>query len=194
MRRDDRQMRKAPFALLRFEFLRALQLEQMADRRRQHVLIALVVIVMLLETAQRLGDAGSSSDSNRIQQADGSVARPYFELQRSFDLWRWQPIGERERAATQTPGQNLHATLALDQPQGFFRLLSIPAGGIAKLGSGGAEVFGYGEALAQELRRIGQISPDQFAAMFPNGATCLPGISWDPTTGQFWDGFNANPD
>ena len=99
--------------------------------------------------AHRPGDAGSSSDSNRIQQADGSVARPYFELQRSFDLWRWQPIGERERAATQTPGQNLHATLALDQPQGFFRLLSIPAGGIAKLGSGGAEVFGYGEAYAK---------------------------------------------
>src|SRR5205814_6253102 len=56
------------------------------------------------------------------------------------------------------------------------------------------EVFGYGEALAQELRRIGQVSPDQFAAMFPNNANYLPGISWDPTTGEFWDRFNPNPD
>src|SRR5436309_10402857 len=99
-------------------------------------------------SANRSNTALELSWPATIQQADGSVARPYFELQRSFDLWRWQPIGERERAATLTPGERLRATLPLDQPQGFYRLLRIPAGGIAGLGSGGAEVFGFGEALA----------------------------------------------
>lgn len=63
---------------------------------------------------------------------------------------------------------------------------------MAQLGSDGAQVFGYGDAFAQELQRIGQISPDQFATMFPNSANYLPGISWDPSTAQFWDRFNVS--
>src|SRR5258706_15607690 len=95
-----------------------------------------------------------------VQQSDGSVARPYFELQRTLDFRRWQPIGERQRAATQAPGERLGVTVELDQQQGFYRLLRIPAGGIAKLGPSGEEGFGYGEALAPERQHIGQISPD----------------------------------
>src|SRR3989442_4193564 len=87
---------------------------------------------------------------------DGSVVRPYFELQRTFDLQRWEPIGERQRARTTTPGQSLSATQPLDDSRAFYRLLSMEPGGAARLGSGGAEVFGYGEAFAQELQRIGQ--------------------------------------
>src|SRR5262245_53331654 len=49
-----------------------------------------------------------------IRQADGSQVRPYFELQRSVDLQRWQPFGERLRAPTATPGEALRATLAPD--------------------------------------------------------------------------------
>ena len=128
------------------------------------------------------------------QKADGSLVRPYFELQRTFDLQRWQPIGERRRAAASAPGQTLNMTLALDVPSAYYRLLSVEPSTVAKLGSGGAEVFGYGSAFAQELQRIGQISPNEFAAMFPNSANYLPGISWDPTTGQFWDQFNADID
>src|SRR5438445_450491 len=30
--------------------------------------------------------------------------------------------------------------------------------------------------------------------MFPNRANYLPGISWDPTSAQFWDQFNADID
>src|SRR5437867_11357130 len=92
------------------------------------------------------------------QKADGSVVRPYFELQRTFDLQRWQPIGERRRAAATAPGQTLNMTLALDVPSAYYRLFSIESSTIAKLGNGGAEVFGYGEAFVQELQSMGQIS------------------------------------
>src|SRR5438270_358721 len=34
------------------------------------------------------------------QKADGSTERPYFELQRSGDLRRWEPVGQRLRAPT----------------------------------------------------------------------------------------------
>ena len=56
MRRDDRQMREGPFAALHLVTFGHGQFEQMADGRRQHVLVALVVIVLLLETAERFGD------------------------------------------------------------------------------------------------------------------------------------------
>jgi hypothetical protein len=101
------------------------------------------------------------------QKTDGSVVRPYFELQRTFELQRWEPTGERQRALATTPSQSLGATQPLDDSKAFYRLLSIESAGVAKLGSGGAEVFSYGKAFAQELQRIGQISPDRFAEMFP---------------------------
>ena len=141
-------------------------------------IIALVVLVALPVRSQeptRLSASHSNAGLElswpaTAQKSDGSVVRPYFELQRTFDLQRWQPIGERQRAAATAPGQTLNMTLALDGPSAFYRLLSIEPTTVAKLGSGGAEVFGYGEAFAQELQRVGQISPDQFAAMFPNSA------------------------
>src|SRR5258708_7001553 len=89
-----------------------------------------------------------------VQKADGSMVRPYFELQRSTDLQHWQPIGERQRAVAATPGQLLGATLGADGLRAFYRLLSIEPSSTTGLGTGGAEVFGYGEAFAHELQRI----------------------------------------
>src|SRR5437773_7541403 len=75
------------------------------------------------------------------QKTDGSVVRPYFELQRTFDLQRWEPIGQRQRSLATTPGLSLNATQPLDDSKAFYRLLSIEPNQVAKLGSGGAEVF-----------------------------------------------------
>src|SRR5437667_4697614 len=101
---------------------------------------------------------------------DGASVRPFFELQRSIDLRDWRPFGERLRAPVTAPDSLLSVTPPASEPVGFFRLLLIEPRAVAKLGFGGAEVFGYGEAFKTELQRIGQISPDQFAAMFPSGA------------------------
>ncbi len=110
-----------------------------------------------------------------------------------MDLKSWQPLGERLRAASAAAAEPLQVTLAADQSRAFYRLLtSLPRTNLT-LAAAGAEVFGYGAAFARELQRIGQISPEEFAAMFPSGANYLPGISWDPTTAQFWEQFNADP-
>jgi hypothetical protein len=172
--------------------------------KTRHILSATIALTTLIalpamsEEATRLSAIRSNADLElswpaAIQQTDGSLMHPYFELQRSVDLQRWQPFGERLRATTATPAEALRATLALNEPHAFYRLLTIQPSGVAKLGNGGAEVFGYSDAFAQELQRIGQISPDQFATMFPSAANYLPGISWDPTTAQFWPQFNADP-
>ena len=126
-------------------------------------------------------------------QSDGSVLRPYFELQRSADLTHWEPFGERLRVATIAPGTELSVTAPFDDPAGFFRLLTVEPAAATTLASGGAEVFGYGVAFNDALARIGQISPDEFAARFPNPATYLTQVTCDPTAAEFWPQFNADP-
>jgi hypothetical protein len=123
----------------------------------------------------------------------GTAVFPWFEVQRSTDLNQWQPLGERQRGSAALPDLSLSLALGTDQPGAFYRLLEVQQPAVANLGSGGAEVFGYGDAFTQALQRIGQISPDEFAAMFPTTASYLPAITWDPTTAQYWDLFSADP-
>gem|GEM_PF-2535188 len=56
VRRNHRKMGERPFAALDLVLLRYGQLKQMADGRRQHVIVALEVFALLGEAAQRLGD------------------------------------------------------------------------------------------------------------------------------------------
>src|SRR5262245_37198225 len=79
------------------------------------------------------------------------------------------------------------------QPLGnSYRLLTTAPRTNLALALGGAQVFGYADLFRQKLAEIGQISPTEFAARFPSGASYLSGISWDPTKAKFWDHFNAN--
>lgn len=54
------------------------------------------------------------------QRADGSVERPYFELQRFVDLQRWEPVGERQRSLGASLGQMLSVTQPLDGSKAFL--------------------------------------------------------------------------
>jgi Leucine-rich repeat (LRR) protein len=55
------------------------------------------------------------------------------------------------------------------------------------------DVFGYTAAFEEALKKIGQISPLEFAKLYATTAKYLPQISWDPTTAKFWDEFNLDP-
>ncbi|MCI0536624.1 MAG: hypothetical protein L0Z50_15500 [Verrucomicrobiales bacterium] len=128
-----------------------------------------------------------------IRKLDGSIVRPFFELQGSTDLRSWLPLGERLRAPEARNGQVLSVTPPATEALGFFRLLQIDPPAAATLGQAGAQIFGYDDAFAAGLQRIGQITPEQFADMFAPAANYPPAISWDPTTARFWDQFNADP-
>ncbi len=143
---------------------------------------------------KRAGAGGELTWKGSSPQADGSLIRPYFEVQTSADLRAWTPLGERLRARSSGPGETLSLTPSITGSQGFFRLLQVEPSRGSSLGQGGAEVYGFNDAFNKELQNIGQISPDQFAALFPNTADYLPALSWDPATAQFWSEFNANPD
>ena len=100
---------------------------------------------------------------------------------------------ERQRAAATEPAPSLGATLPLDSPDTFYRLLSVEPPAVAKLGTGGAEVFGYGDAFAESCNGSGRFRRTSLRRCSRTAPNYLPGISWDPTTAQFWDQFNADP-
>jgi hypothetical protein len=55
------------------------------------------------------------------------------------------------------------------------------------------DVFGYTAAFEEELKKIGQVSPAEFAQLFPTKAKYQDKRSWGPTTGKFFDDFNQDP-
>ena len=53
--------------------------------------------------------------------------------------------------------------------------------------------FGYAAAFDTELKKIGQISPQEFNRRYAAKAGYVHKLSWDPTTAKFWDEFNLDP-
>ena len=53
--------------------------------------------------------------------------------------------------------------------------------------------LGYTAHFHDQLRKIGQITPQEFAQRYPGKAKYLDKISWDPTTAKFWADFNKDP-
>jgi hypothetical protein len=115
-----------------------------------------------------------------------------FQLESSDDLLQWSPIGPTVRAAS---ADELHLrSFASDRARAFYRLLArYDAVAKAALASGGAEVFGYGSAFAAELKKVGQITPDQFAAKYPFPNNYLDHVSFEVTQAKFFADFDADP-
>ena len=76
VRRNDGKIGQTPLALLGLEGLRARDFEQVPDRRRDDVLVALVVVVLPFQPAQRLRDVrrdrGFLCDNKRFAHDDNS--------------------------------------------------------------------------------------------------------------------------
>ena len=56
-----------------------------------------------------------------------------------------------------------------------------------------ADPLGYGAAFDAELARIGQITPQQFAARYLDKAKYLAQLSWDATTAKHFDALMLDP-
>ncbi len=52
---------------------------------------------------------------------------------------------------------------------------------------------GWGESLAAELKKIGQISKDDFRTRYEPKTPYLKNLDWDPTTAMFFDRFDLDP-
>jgi hypothetical protein len=130
----------------------------------------------------------------QVFRADGSPAFPAFELQRSTNLASWTVLDGTFQGVGDA-GEVLSVQIPTDSSQAFYQLSArFSLERAASLGKGGAEVFGYANAFNEQLAEIGQITPEQFAALYPTPTNYLAGIDWDPTTADFWPEFNVDPD
>ena len=115
---------------------------------------------------------------------------PFYEVQQSEDLRHWQPIGQKLHGDS---AGELRALVPALGPNAFYRVVgNVPGAARAGLAGGGDQVFGYAPRFAEELARIGQISPPEFARRYGVTNMYAPGLSWDPTTAKYWDLFSPN--
>jgi hypothetical protein len=75
----------------------------------------------------------------------------------------------------------------------FHSPAAAQVGSASRLKKAPSEPFGYTAAFDQELHKIGQISPQEFAQRNPTRTAHLDAIRWDPTTARFWDQLNLDP-
>src|SRR5262245_45630194 len=131
-----------------------------------------------------------------LRDSKGAEQFPSFELQTSADLQSWTSVGPPLRGSTDEPSASLSARLTAHSPKAFYRVQArvTSTARPMQLAQGGAEVFGYAARFTNELARIGQITPQEFATRYPAPASYLPALDWDPTTADFWTEFNTDPE
>lgn len=122
------------------------------------------------------------------QGSDGRIERPWFELQRSTDLRTWEPLGERVRAGSTAPGEILNQRVSAPADSIFYRLLVVLSPNAVKLADGGAEVFGYADALSR--KSMSASAPDRRRRSRPASASrrtiakAFPGTRPPPVIGM----------
>ncbi|MFO1498334.1 MAG: DUF3160 domain-containing protein [Verrucomicrobiota bacterium] len=109
-----------------------------------------------------------------------------LKVEGSVDLATWAAKGD----LTTDEGQGLHLAVGTGGENQFFRVRrELVETGVEPTG---AELFGYDRAFQEELRAVGFLTPEAFAAEHQPSPKYLAGISFDPTTAQFWNAFNAD--
>ena len=113
-----------------------------------------------------------------------------FRVETSEDLKHWQlrsrVILEKDRTAP------WRAEFQKQNPKEFFRVASQFNVDLVRAES--AEVLGYDGVFQDFLHQVGQITPEQFAALYPDQAEYVNTLSWDPTEAAFFDLFNTTPE
>lgn len=115
----------------------------------------------------------------------GSTYRLWIES--SSDLTHWKSAGE----LTPGPDGRPQTPAVSSEPAGFFRLrpeVTLSAGP-----TDGSDTLGYNRVFEEERRRIGWLTPAEFAEQSRAGTTYLESLRFDPRTAKYWDAFNADP-
>jgi hypothetical protein len=110
-----------------------------------------------------------------------------LQIEASSDLKAWSPEGEL------LPGTDTAFSLGVSNagPYKFFRLR--PEIEDAGTPADGAEVFGYDRIFREELRRVGFLTPEQFASLHDPSSNYLASPLFDPRRANYWDAFSADP-
>lgn len=140
-----------------------------------------------LELHLRLGPQGLALE---VPLGSAPLAGPAeLRLEESFDLRHWHL---RERAIL-PKGRTGPWNWPLESgpKHGFLRIRADLA--VELLRAQAEETLGYGQVFADHLRRLGPISREEFARLYPDRAQYLPELTWDATTADYFAEFQSEP-
>ena len=117
---------------------------------------------------------------------------PEYTIQCSTNLQAWQNVGGPISGSVGVSDELLRVAVPLVGERAFYRVAAS-----VKLSPGGsrsgASVYGYATEFGRELQRIGQLSLADFVAQYGATNQYLPGLTFDPTTAEFWNLFSIDP-
>jgi hypothetical protein len=124
-----------------------------------------------------------------LSNSSQSLLFPEYQIQSSTDLVSWSAIGGRLRGIEGRSGPMLNLSVEKALGPVFYRLkANLNPQTENETGMGGAEVFGYNDQFAQEIKALDQLSVEEFATN-GSGTAYVPRLTWDPTTAEYWTNF-----
>lgn len=120
-----------------------------------------------------------------------SAMYPEYTIQCSTNLQDWFPVAGPVNGGVGVSDEELRVSVPLQGDRAVYRVVANVK--LAEDGGGGEAVYGYGTEFNKELQRLGQLPLDGFVQLYSLTNPYLPGISFDPTTADFWSEFNLDP-
>jgi len=119
-----------------------------------------------------------------------SAMYPEYTIQRSTDMANWETVAGPIAGSVGVSDEFLRVAVPTAGDHAYYRVIANVK--LAAEGGGGEAVYGYATEFKRELQILGQISLEDFVAMYGPTNEYLSQISFDPTTAEFWDQFNVN--
>jgi len=120
-----------------------------------------------------------------------SAMYPEYTIQRSTDMANWETVAGPIAGSVGVSDEFLRVAVPTAGDHAFYRVVANVR--LSAEGGGGEAVYGYGTEFSRELLSLGQLSLEDFVAMYGPTNEYLLQITFDPTTAEFWNEFNLDP-
>jgi hypothetical protein len=136
----------------------------------------------------------SHSELGLHSQLDLPVNAMYsdYSILCSTNMTDWQTVADPISGGVGVSDELLRVAVPLAGDHVFYRVVAN-----LKLAPTddrpGDAMYGYGTQFSRELQGIGQLPLDEFVGLYGPTNQYLEHISFDPTTGEFWEQFNLDP-
>lgn len=122
-----------------------------------------------------------------------SATYPEYYIQCTTNMQTWETVAGPINGSVGVSDELLRIAVPLAGDRAFYRVVAS-----VKMDASGDEhgdaIYGYATEFSKQLQSLGQLPLEDFVQMYTLTNEYLPQITFDPTTSEFWDLFNGNPD
>lgn len=140
---------------------------------------------------KKSGTQGEIGLHSQMQLPVGAMY-PEYLIQQSSNLVTWSTVAGPITGSVGVSDELLRVAVPTAGNQAFYRVVASTKLAAADTSVGDA-IYGYGTAFGQQLQHLGQLSLEDFVANYVVTNQYLPQITFNPTTGDFWNLFNMDP-